>query len=358
MSLRVGLIGAGFWAEAAHAPGLQRAGATIAGVLSRTPGRATSLAERYGATVYPTLAAMAPHVDAVAIVTPNDSHLPYALEAIEHGLHVFIDKPLAKDLAGAKAIAEAAKARGIVGMTTLSSRGHPALIRARELLEEGVLGEILYVRGYFHAEFMADPQAPLAWRAQRGPAGAGALADLGAHLFDLVRYTSGLEFVSVSALTAIAFAERPGGPVENDDEVAMLARLQGGVSAVLSLSRVHTGGPQAIEVELQGTKAAMRVRPALSVNARNGGLMLAERSGSYRDVALEDRLWGASDQPIPWELPWGEFVFTELARRFLHAIETGSKPSPSLEDGVAAQAVIAAAERSSAQGGSWIAVSL
>jgi predicted dehydrogenase len=321
-------------------------------VLSRTKTKAQKMAKKYGAVVVDTVAEMAKHVDAVAIATANDTHVSYGLEAIKHGLHVFVDKPLAKNLKDARKLYKAVKDAGVIGLTTLSSRGHPVTVRARELLEDGALGEILYLRGHFHAEFMADPKTPLAWRAQRLPAGSGALGDLGAHLFDLASYVSGLQFEKVSALSSIAFEKRLGGNVENDDEIAMLAKLSGNVNGVFSLSRV----PQSILVEIQGTKGAMRVRPALSVDARNGGLEFAKRDGVYKAVALPDRLWGKRGQKIAWDLYWGELAFTELGRRFLEAIKTGKQPSPGLLEGVEAQAVIDAAEASANKQGTWTKV--
>ncbi len=356
MTIRVGIIGAGWWAEVAHAPGLERAGANITAVLSRTPSKAEKLAKKYKAKVVQSVAEMTPLVDAVAIATANDTHVSYGLAAIKHGLHVFVDKPLAKNAKDAYKLYQAAKDNGLVGLTTLSSRGHPVTARARELLEEGALGEVLYVRGHFHAEFMADPKSALAWRAQQGPAGSGALGDLGAHLFDLTSYVSGLKFEKVSALESIAFEKRPGGQVENDDEIAMLAKMTGGVNGVFSLSRVHTGGPQSIMVEVQGTKGAMRVRPALSVNAKNGGLDYAKRDGIYKPVALPNRLWGKPKEPIAWDLFWGEFAFAELARKFLEAIKTRTQPVPSLLEGLRVQYVIDAAEVSAKQQGKWRSV--
>jgi predicted dehydrogenase len=356
MAIRVGIIGAGWWAEVAHAPGLANAGAKITAVLSRTPAKAQKLAKKYNAKVFDNLADMDMYVDAVAIATANDTHVRYAAQALQMGLHVFMDKPVATNLKDALKLYKihgATSKVGTVALTTLSSRGHPVTVRARELLESGALGDILYVRGHFHAEFMADPKTPLVWRAQRGPAGSGALGDLGAHLFDLASYVSGLKFEKVSALSSIAFEKRPGGKVENDDEVAMLAKMSGDVNGVFSLSRVHTGGPQSILVEVQGTKGAMRVRPALSVDARNGGLEFCKRDGVFKSVDLPDRLWGKRGQKTPWEMYWGEFAFTELGRRFLDAIDKGKQPSPGLLEGVEAQAVIDAAESSAKKNGVW-----
>ncbi len=356
MKIRVGIIGAGWWADVAHAPGLVNAGAEITAVLSRTKSKANKMAKKYKAVVVDSVAEMAQHVDAVAIATANDTHVSYGLEAIRHGLHIFVDKPLAKNLKDAKKLLNAANRADVIGLTTLSSRGHPVTVRARELLESGVLGEILYVRGHFHAEFMANPKTALAWRAQRGPAGSGALGDLGAHLFDLASYVSGLNFEKVSALSSIAFEKRPGGKVENDDEIAMISKMSGNVNGVFSLSRVHTGGPQSILVEVQGTKGAMRVRPALSVDARNGGLEFCKRDGVYKTVELPDRLWGQRGQKTAWDMYWGEFAFTELGRRFLNAVETGRQPSPGLLEGALAQAVIDAAETSAKKNGLWTSV--
>jgi predicted dehydrogenase len=356
MTIRIGIIGAGWWADVAHAPGLERAGAKVTAVLSRTPSKAQAFAKKYQAKVVHSVAEMAPLVDAVAIATANDTHVSYGLEAIKHGLHIFVDKPLATNAKAAYKLYKAAKDKGVIGLTTLSSRGHPVTLRARELLDQGALGDILYVRGHFHADFMADPKSPLAWRAQRGPAGSGALGDLGAHLFDLTHYVSGLSFERVSALSSIAFEKRPGGKVENDDEIAMLAKLSGNINGAFSLSRVHTGGPQSILVEVQGTKGAMRVRPALSVDARNGGLEFAKRNSDYKPVDLPKRLWGKPNDAIDWDLYWGEFAFAELGRQFLKAIKSGQPSVPSLLEGLEVQYAIDAAEQSAKKNGQWTRV--
>ncbi len=338
--MRIGIVGAGWWAGFAHLPAFKEAGAEIAGIYSRTKDHARRLAEQFGtrACNYQELLL---NCDAVAISTTDDTHAPLGIEALEAGKHLFMDKPLARTFEEGQAILAAARAHHRIGLTAFTSRGDLAAETAQGMVQSGAIGEILYVRGHFHGGYMGDPAGPTTWRAKAELGGAGgAVADLGAHLFDLTRMVSGLEFTEVMALSSIHF-QRPD-PVTNYDEGAILARL-GTASGAFSLSRVHTGGIQVLELELQGTRGALRLRPAMWANGGSGQLWWAKRPGDYQEIPYNPALLRGRNPS--WS--WGYFQFVELARRFMAAVEQNQQPTPSLEDGLAAQKVIDAAVRSS-----------
>ncbi|RIH86880.1 Gfo/Idh/MocA family protein [Calidithermus roseus] len=347
--MRIGIVGAGWWAGFAHLPAFKDAGAEIAGIYSRTPTHAQKLAEQFGVRAFESYEDLLAACDGVAVSTTDDTHAPLGIQALEAGKHLFMDKPLARTVQEGQAIVDAARAHQRIGLTAFTSRGDLAAETAQRLVQSGEVGEILYVRGYFHGGFMGDPQGPTTWRAKAEIGGAGgALADLGAHLFDLVRMVTGLEFTQVMTQAHIHL-KRPD-PVTNFDEGAVLARL-GEASGAFSLSRVHIGADQRLELEIQGSKGALKLSPALWGQGDSFQLLLARRPGFYQPVTPDPSLLRGRNP----ESAWGYFQFIELARRFLEGARTHRQPSPSLEDGLAAQKVIEAVVQSSQQQ-DWVAV--
>jgi len=182
-------------------------------------------------------------LDAVSICTPNDSHRDLALAAIEAGLAVLCEKPLALNAAQAREMVEAAAASGVVNMTGFSKRFFPAARLAKSLIEKGELGEIYTLEGHYVQAWALTPGLPLVWRLQRDRAGSGALGDLGSHLFDLARWWAG-EAEEVVALTHTFITERPlpegqgTGTVDVDDHVGFVVRFQKGAVGTFTASRV------------------------------------------------------------------------------------------------------------------------
>lgn len=338
--MRVGIVGSGWWAGFAHAPAFKQAGAQIAGVYSKTLSNAQKLASELGTRAFEDYQDLLAQVDLVAISTTDDTHARLGIEAIRAGKHLFMDKPLARTAEEGRAILEAARAQGVMGLTSFTSRGDLAAETAQRRVRDGLIGDIWYLRGFFHGGFMSNPATPPTWRARAETGGeGGAVADLGAHLFDLTRMVSGLEFTQVMAQSRIHIKRQP--PVSNYDEGAVLARL-GQATGSFSLSRIHTGGVQTIELELQGSKGALRVRPALWNSGADARLWFSPRPGDYRELEVDFDLLRGRDPA--WS--WGYFQFSELARRFMEGIQSGAPVSPTLEDGLATQQVIEATSRS------------
>lgn len=348
--MRIGIVGAGWWAGFAHIPAFRDSGAEIAGIYSRTLASSQRLAAQFGSSAFERYQDLLSVCDAVAISTTDDTHASLGLQALQAGKHLFMDKPLARTVAEGQAMVDVAKAQGLKGLTSFTSRGDLAAQTARRLVLADEIGEVVYVRGFFHGGFMGDPGGPTTWRAKAEIGGAGgAVADLGAHLFDLTRMVSSLEFTQVMALCSIHF-QRPD-PVTNYDEGAVLARL-GHATGAFSLSRVHIGGNQVLELEVQGSKGALRVRPALWGLGGDAKLWVCSRpGGDYEPVQPDPDLLGGRDP----NLSWGHFQFVELSRVFLAAIEGQNVEYPTLEDGLATQKTIEAAVFS-AQNKAWAKV--
>jgi predicted dehydrogenase len=144
--LRVAVVGCGYWGSK-HVRVLHAldAVAEVAMVDSRAD-RLQSLARNFKtAPAYADLRSALPHVDAVVVATPPSMHVPVALEAIEAGKHVLVEKPLAPTTAGARRLIKAASEAGVILMVGHTFEYNPAVRKLRELVRSQELGEIYYI---------------------------------------------------------------------------------------------------------------------------------------------------------------------------------------------------------------------
>ena len=148
-------------------------------------------------------------IDIINICTPNSYHKEIIIEALRAGKHVNCEKPLALDLSEAKEIlAEASSHPELISQVTFEYRHQPAMMRAKKLIEEGLLGRVYSVRAaYLHSGYI-DPNRPMSWRLEKKYSGGGALYDLASHIIDLVRFLLG-DFKKVYAKQNTFIKKRP-----------------------------------------------------------------------------------------------------------------------------------------------------
>ena len=208
----------------------------------------------------------------VDVATPNNAHYKIAMAAIDAGRHVACEKPLAMTAAQSHEMACAAKEAGVVNTVWFNYRRCPAVGLARQIVAEGRLGDIYHVRATYLQDWIVDPDFPLVWRLQKNVAGSGAHGDLNAHIIDLTRFITGLEFEEVCGLAQTFIKERPllaadkgdlrakgrkgKGRVTVDDAVLFLARLQKNVVASFEATRFAPGRRNYNRVEVNGSKGS------------------------------------------------------------------------------------------------------
>ncbi|MGH2409564.1 MAG: Gfo/Idh/MocA family protein, partial [Chloroflexota bacterium] len=258
--IRIGVIGAGTFAEEAHIPGLQahRQGDVVA-LCARNQPRAAALAARLGVpdvyTDYHELLAR-PDIEAVTIATPDALHAPIALAALEAGKHVFCEKPLAMTVAQAEQMVAAATRADRIAMVGFTFRYTRALQTLRRLLSEGALGTSFHVSLHVHWGAIGYPGPALGWADHADQAAAGAWGDAAAHLFDALAYLlapvrevcAQMMIVprgegqpqpdSVDIATCLASLRLPGYEDTAADGSAFADRERGQVQATLFASRV------------------------------------------------------------------------------------------------------------------------
>jgi len=204
-----------------------------------------------------------PDVDLVHICTPNHLHKDALLSAMRHGKHIYCDKPLVATMAEADEIRTArGEYRGIAQMT-FHLRFFPATLRAKQLIDEGALGQVLGFRAAFLHGGSADPNAPLKWKLTAA-AGGGVIADLASHVLDLVDHFIG-PFGSLMAATQIAYPRRPAPgdpntqlPVDAEDNVMLLARTRSGALGTIEATKLASGVEDELRLEIHGARGALR----------------------------------------------------------------------------------------------------
>ena len=322
-------------------------------------------------------------VDLVHVCTPNDLHAEQAVAALEAGHHVYCDKPMAATLDGAERIAAAARSASGRLQVVFQNRFFPATLRAKELVEEGFLGDVLAFRSaYLHSGYV-DPARPMSWRLDRARSGAGALGDLGSHAIDMMLHLVG-PFAALSATLETWTRERPtkdGGTarVEVDDAAYLTVKTCGGAVGTIEASRVSTGTNDDFRFEIHGTRGALRFSlmdpswleaydntlPGEPHGGRRGFTRI-ECVGRYEKAKLPGLQSGTARLSSPKsggagrKLPGPKFAIgwerghIESLASFLRCIAEDRPARPSAEDGLSVQRVIDAAQRSGAAGGSRI----
>lgn len=232
--VRVAVCGGGAVAQARHLPEYAaNPNAGIAGILDFNRERAEELCERYGGRAYASLEEVLEDetVDAVSVCTPNVTHADYTIRALKAGKHVLVEKPMALDLAETRAMIEAQKETGKILMLGHNQRLVKAHVKAKELLREGAIGELLFFQCNFkHAgpeTWSADPGAAT-WFFRKDKANFGVMGDLGAHKIDLIRYLTDSEIKSVFANMMTLDKKLPDGtPIELEDNGSTIYGTKG-----------------------------------------------------------------------------------------------------------------------------------
>ncbi|MGC0141377.1 MULTISPECIES: Gfo/Idh/MocA family protein [unclassified Pseudactinotalea] len=297
-------------------------------------------------------------IDIVDICTPGETHAEIALAALAAGKHVMVEKPLANTLTEAEAMAAAATeatGRGAFSMVGFNYRRVPALAHARNLIAQGVIGQVRQIRGAYLQDWLADAQAPMTWRLRAETAGSGALGDIASHTVDLVGFLTGSTATDVSARLQTFVPQRPGpaGPedVTVDDGAWLTLGLSGGAVAEravagVEVSRVALGRKNALTLEIYGTEGAIcfdlerlnELQVLRGTDAASHGfarVLITEEDHPYLSA------WWPPGHVIGWQ-----HTFVHQVRDFLSALDSGTPPTPSFADGLATQRVLAAAQES------------
>ena len=292
-------------------------------------------------------------IDVVSVSTPNGLHEEMVTALMRAGKALYIDKPLTTSLESAKRIERVWKETGAVCQMVMNNRFLPATMRAKQLCEEGKIGNVLsFACRYLHSGSV-DPNKPMGWK--QGLEG-GVILDLASHALDLVTWMIGFP-KTVSCMTNTLYGSRPtkSGGTEtklSEDHAVLTMRMENGAVGTCEASKIATGTNDELTFEIYGDKGALRF-----------DLMDPGWLWYFDNTVPEEPLGGTRGFTRVeccgrYEKPAGSFLPPKNAigwdrghihcyYSFLDCVAHGKTPSPSIADAVKLQALMSAAQEAS-----------
>jgi predicted dehydrogenase len=294
-----------------------------------------------------------PDIDLVDVSTPGDSHAEIAIAAARAGKAVLCEKPLANTVKDAEAMLKAVQKAGVAHMICHNYRRVPAVMLARQLIQDGKLGRIFHYRGTYLQDWIVDPAFPLVWRLRKEVAGSGALGDLAAHSVDLARFLVG-EISEVTGALATFIKQRPlpgkprtKGKVTVDDASAAVVRFENGTLGTIEATRMALGRKNYNRFEINGSKGSLafdleRLNELQVFFSSDPGAVQGFRTILATEAAHHPyvKAWWPPGHGLGYE-----HTFVHTVYDLLEAMADGKVPWPSFADGVANQRVLAAMEK-------------
>ncbi len=361
--VRVGVVSTSWWADAMYLPALDaHPGADVVAVCGRNRERADAFAARWGIPqVYTDAGALigSGEIDALVVASGHESHYPITMEALEAGLHVLCEKPLALRYGHAEEMAALAAEKGVTHCTPFTYRFMPTNRYINELIEDGYIGRPYHLNLRYYTGYARTPG--YGWRHDRAYSATGVLGNIASHFFYLAYWWFG-EVTDVFCLAG-EFVDRPtetpeGEPYDRTEDAAYtLLRFANGAQGLVQASAVcteETAFGQRHEFDLHGEEGTLR--SVIDWDRRQDVEGTRRGEGPTRPLELPEHVWGAARSDTVHNTYRDVFrVEDHMTRGWLNAIAEGQPFSPSLEDGAVVQRIIDAAALSAAEG-RWVAV--
>ena len=361
-NLNIGLIGYGLMGKA-HSNAFTKVNyffdleykPVLKTVCGRDEARVKAFAENWGYESYETdwrKVVERDDIDAIDIAAPNNMHKEIAIAAAKAGKMVLCEKPLAMNVAASREMAAAVAAAGVPSLVWYNYRFVPAVTMAKNLIDEGRLGQIFHYRGNFLQDWTISEDLPQGgealWRLDIESAGSGVTGDLLAHCIDTAMWLNG-PIESVTAMTETFIKERvhqstgKKQKVSIDDASAFLARFANGSLAIFEATRYARGHKALKTFEINGRDASIAWdlhdlhRLSYFDNGDDSALK------GWRSIHVTDN---SGDHPYmdKWWIPGTsigyEHTFVHCIMEFLKSLEDGAPAfAPNFEDAVKTDAV-------------------
>jgi predicted dehydrogenase len=314
--MRIGIIGCGLIGNkrAAAAKGHE-----VVAVCDLDATRAQALAHKHGGKALANWRdVIEADVDAIIVATPHDSLAPVALAAVEAHRHVLVEKPAGRTATEATAVAAAARAGKRVVKVGFNHRFHPAILKAKELVDAGAAGALMYIRGrYGHGGRLGMEKE---WRCRPEISGGGELIDQAPHLIDLSRWFLG------ELRLDYGYAPTLYWDIPADDNCFLALRTQAG--QVAWLHATWTEWKNMFSFEIVGRAGKLAIDGL-------GGSYGTERLTFYKMLPQM-----GPPEITTWEYPSSDESWAAEFEDFASAIRTGRKPSGDIDDAVTALKII------------------
>lgn len=296
-----------------------------------------------------------PDIDIVDICTPNCFHYETLKKAIRAGKHIYCEKPLCTTASEADEIARLAKEKGVICAVVFNTRFLLPVLRAKELISEGRIGDVLSFSGRFLHSSAADPERAAGWKQNKDICGGGVLFDLGSHTIDLIRWLCG-EFSSVSGLSQIAYPVRKGTDEKEwktnaDEAFYMTATLDCGACGTIAVGKIMQGTNDDHSFEIYGSCGSVAFDLMQPNFLRFYDARVPEKEQGFTNIECCGRYPSPSGvfpgvkAPVGWLRGHVGSMYN-----FLDCVSRGVQAEPSFEDGAAVQRIMEAAYLSAESG--------
>ena len=326
--VNVALIGAGYIADY-HARGLQsQSDVEIVSVVGLPLEAAEEFAKKYEikeATSSVEDLYKREDIDAVIIGTPNKFHAPFAIDFLNNGKDVFLEKPMAMNSEEGISVMDASEKNNQLVMVGHMWRFDHEADFIKDLVSSGKIGKIIKTKGYgIHENW-----GPEGWFTQKELAGGGALADMGVHAIDTVRYILG----DPRPKEVYAKIGTHYGNYDVDDSGIVMITWDNGTTSIIESGwwQPHMDGPEA-STQIFGTKGYASLFPTQ--------LKFSDKAKAEEFTLPQVNKTEHCDQSI----------YTRQMEHFIHCIRERKKPSPGFEEGQIVLNIVDAAYKSSESG--------
>ena len=366
--INVGMVGYGFMGRT-HSNAFLKAGRffdlpfqpVLKTICARNSDRAKAFAENWGYESTETdwrRMVESPEIDLVDIASPNDTHLEIAVAAARAGKIVMCEKPLGRSAHESEQMVKAVEAAGVANMVWYNYRRVPAVMLAKQLIDEGRLGKVFHYRAKFLQDWTISAELPQGgeglWRLDKSVAGSGVTGDLLAHTIDTAMWLNG-GIDEVSAVTETFIKSRKhnlSGEVQAvtiDDASLALARFSNGSLATFEATRYARGHKALYTLEINGENASIMwdlhdLHRLQYFDHRDEGLVRG-----WKSIHITDR-----EHPYMshWWVPGlqigYEHTFVHQVADFMTALGAGKSASPTFREAMATDDVTDAILESSA----------
>ena len=374
-TINVGMVGYGFMGRT-HSNAFLKAGnffdlpyrPVLKMVCARNSERVKAFAENWGYEKVETQwrkMVESPEIDLIDIASPNDTHLEIAVAAAKAGKMVMCEKPLGRNARESEFMVKAVEEAHVANMVWYNYRRVPAVMLAKQLIDEGRLGKIFHYRAKFLQDWTISTELPQGgeglWRLDKTVAGSGVTGDLLAHTIDTAMWLNG-GIEEVSAMTETFIKSRKHNlsgkiePVEIDDASLALARFRNGSLATFEATRYARGHKALYTLEINGENASIMwdlhdLHRLQYFDHKDEGLVRG-----WKSIHITDR-----EHPYMshWWVPGlqigYEHTFIHQVADFLTAAGEGKSASPTFREALATEDVTDAVLESAANR-QWVKV--
>ncbi len=355
--LRVGVLGAGKWAEYAHVPGWQRdPRCEVISICDVDGERARNFGEQFGIPEstddWQSLIARS-DIEVIDIVTPSHTHFELTTAAVEAGKHILCEKPVDYDYRGTRRVAAAAERKGLKTKLGFTFRYSPGVQFAKSLIDEGFIGTPFIFNGYEQNSQWLDPQEPLRQvdvEADQSRLQTSSLEGYGAPIIDIGHWWVGDDLARVVGTMRNFIPERMVRTTGRmmrmniDDGDIYLAEYKNGVISSIQTSFVTIGNYPGIEARIYGSKGAIICRLVEEFGVAETIKIATPDDVEFKEQEIPKRFYPAGGHPRE---SWRSLFYANLIKDFLdEIIEDGKRNQGNFDDGAWVQEAINAVELS------------